>query len=79
VHVLIQLAINDNLFQDDIQNHGNTFQAAKPLRPVTTVLKKGLRAGLPDFSWYNWPTGGKCTKLPQNIPNGHKRYKMAVK
>jgi hypothetical protein len=33
-------------------------------------------AGLPDFSWNNIPKRGK---YPQNIPNGHKIYNMAVK
>jgi hypothetical protein len=42
--------------------------------------------GLPDFSWYDIPTQGKIyeittkyTKLPQNIPNGHKIYQTVVK
>jgi hypothetical protein len=35
--------------------------------------------GLPDFSWYKIPKRGKYTKLPQNIPNVHKIYQMAVK
>jgi hypothetical protein len=50
---------------------------------------KLFSAGLPDFSWYNttereiciYQNGGKIfqmatkyTKLPQNIPNGHKIY-----
>jgi hypothetical protein len=36
------------------------------------------RTGLPDFSGYNFPTREKCTKLQQNIPNGHEVYQMAV-
>jgi hypothetical protein len=35
--------------------------------------------GLPDFSWYNLPTRRKMYQLPQNIPNGHKLYKMSIK
>jgi hypothetical protein len=44
-----------------------------------------FRPGLPDLSWYNIPKRGKnkitvkYTKWPQNIPNGHKIYQMAVK
>jgi hypothetical protein len=37
------------------------------------------QAGLPDFSWSNIPKRKKYTKLPQNIPNGHKIHKMAAK
>jgi hypothetical protein len=36
-------------------------------------------AGLPDFSWSKIPKRGKYTKLPQNIPNGHKIFPMALK
>jgi hypothetical protein len=38
-----------------------------------------LQTGLPDFSWSKIPKWGKYTKLPQNIPNGHKVFPMAVK
>jgi hypothetical protein len=34
-------------------------------------------SGLPDFSWFNLPTREKYSKLPQNIPNGHKIYQIA--
>jgi hypothetical protein len=37
------------------------------------------RAGLPDFSWYMIPKPEKCTKLTQNVPNGHKISQMSVK
>jgi hypothetical protein len=30
--------------------------------------------GLPDFSWHP-----KITQFPQNAPNGHKIYQLAVK
>jgi hypothetical protein len=32
--------------------------------------------GLPDFSWYNLPTGEKCTRLPHYIRNGHNTYQI---
>jgi hypothetical protein len=37
------------------------------------------RAGLPDFFGTTYQNGEKYTKLPQNIPNGHKILSMAVK
>ncbi len=33
-HFLFQLAIPDNIFQDDIQNHAGAVQPRNPLRPV---------------------------------------------
>jgi hypothetical protein len=33
---------------------------------------------LPDFSLYNIPKRGKCTKLPQSKPNVNKIYRMAL-
>jgi hypothetical protein len=36
-------------------------------------------SGLPDFSWYNIPKWEKYTQKPQNVPNGHKIYNLAVK
>jgi hypothetical protein len=38
-----------------------------------------LHPGLPDFSWYNIPKREKYTKLPQNVPNVHEIYQMALK
>jgi hypothetical protein len=38
-----------------------------------------LNTGLPDFSWSKIPKWRKYTKLPQNIPNDHKVFPMAVK
>jgi hypothetical protein len=35
-----------------------------------------MESGLPDFSWHNIP---KREKWTQNIPNGHKIDKLAVK
>jgi hypothetical protein len=29
-------------------------------------LEQESHLGLPDFSWYNIPKRGKCTKLPEN-------------
>jgi hypothetical protein len=37
------------------------------------------RAGLPDLSWYNIPKRKKCTKWPENIPNGLKIYQNGRK
>jgi hypothetical protein len=38
------------------------------------------KTGLPDFSWSKKNQDGeKYTKLPQNLPTGHKIYPMAVK
>jgi hypothetical protein len=48
-------------------------------------LKNESKSGLPDFPWDNIPKGEKYsknikyTKWPQNIPNGRKIDKMAVK
>jgi hypothetical protein len=42
-------------------------------------VARTYNAGLPDFSWFKIPKQGKYTKLPQNIPNGHKIFPMAVK
>jgi hypothetical protein len=39
----------------------------------------GFKSGLPDFFGPKYQIGGKYTKLPQNIPNGHKKFSMAVK
>jgi hypothetical protein len=46
-----------------------------------------VKAGLPDFSWYNLPKREKIfqkvytkyTKWPQNLANGHTIYQTAVK
>jgi hypothetical protein len=39
----------------------------------------GLRAGLPDFSWYVIPKQEIITKSTQISSNGHKLSQMAVK
>jgi hypothetical protein len=47
-------------------------------QPRILMLRKG--AGLPDFSWYNIPKWEEnIPKCPQNKPNGHKIFEMAVK
>jgi hypothetical protein len=48
-----------------------TRQASQP--PVS--LKQGCQI----FLGAIYQHGGKCTKLPQNIQNGHKMYQMSVK
>jgi hypothetical protein len=47
--------------------------------PNFCVGWQALKPGLPDFSRYNIPKRGKYTKWPQNIPNGHKIFPMAIK
>jgi hypothetical protein len=41
----------------------------------TAALKQGCQILLGP----KYQNGEKCTKLPQNIPNGHKIFPMAVK
>jgi hypothetical protein len=43
------------------------------------ILLVVSETGVPDFSLYNIPKRRKYTKFPQNIPNSHKIYQMAVK
>jgi hypothetical protein len=38
-----------------------------------------LDSGLPDFLGPKYQNGEKYTKLPQNIPNGHKIFQMVIK
>jgi hypothetical protein len=47
--------------------------------PSKTSTHELLTTGLPDFSWHNIPNWGKYTKLPQNKPNVHKEYQLALK
>jgi hypothetical protein len=61
--------------------HKMFWQLSRHVRRCGKVEEKKStlgRTGLPDFSGYNCPTWGKCTKLQQNIPNGHEVYQMAV-
>jgi hypothetical protein len=53
---------------------------------VATPKESGLEPGLPDFSWYNIPKGGKIyqmttkyTKWPLHISNGRKIDQMNIK
>jgi hypothetical protein len=43
------------------------------------VLSSAAGSGLPDFFGPKYQNGEKDTKLPQNKPNGHKIFPMAVK
>jgi hypothetical protein len=49
------------------------FEADSPL--VTERLQQGCQICLGP----NYQNGDKYTKLPQNIPNGHKIFPMSVK
>jgi hypothetical protein len=37
-----------------------------------------METGMPDLSRYMIPNRKKCTKLTQNLPNGHKISPMSV-
>jgi hypothetical protein len=61
-----------------LSRHDNIPKYTEPFVPQ--FGKIGMYTpGLPDFSWSEIPKGGKYTKLPNNIPNGHKIFPMAVK
>jgi hypothetical protein len=53
------------------RNKKNTLRIPSPHKKVASS------AGLPDFLGPKYQNGGKYTKLPQNIPNGHKIFPMA--
>jgi hypothetical protein len=40
--------------------------------------KKCCKSGLPDFSYCMIPNPKKCTKLTQNVPNGHKISQISI-
>jgi hypothetical protein len=61
-----------------LQDLEPTLPSTKPGRSKIQVLPK-FRSGLPDFSSYSIPKRGKCTKLPENLPNRHEKYQMVVK
>jgi hypothetical protein len=46
---------------------------------VFEARQRSSQPGLPDFYWHYGPKLEKYTKLPQNIPNVHKIFQMAVK
>jgi hypothetical protein len=47
--------------------------------PNLKVIGNASESGLPDFVDKIYRNVEKYTKLPQNIPNGHKIYQMPVK
>jgi hypothetical protein len=46
---------------------------------MTSRLAMVAETGLPDFFGKVFQNGGKYTKLPQNVTDGHKIYIMDVK
>jgi hypothetical protein len=58
---------------------GNIFLKSAENPKLHSELCSYISTGLPDFSWHNIPKREKYTKCPQNIPNGHKIFPMAVK
>jgi hypothetical protein len=43
------------------------------------VEERDWAVGLPDFFGTRYQNGGKYTKWPQNIPNGHEIFPITVK
>jgi hypothetical protein len=58
------------------EQESENFKPGSDVRPDRNRLT--VQPRLPDFSCYNIPKRENTPKGPQNIPNGHKMFQMAV-
>jgi hypothetical protein len=57
---------------------GNAIKSGKDEK-IRVRVNSGRQQGCQMFLGTTYQNGEKCTKWPQDIPNGHKIYQMAMK